>query len=45
MSNGNRGTRPPALLFAVTCLLLLVTLVLFSADGLDFGLPFTDRSG
>jgi hypothetical protein len=45
MSNGNTVTKPPALLFAITCLLLLITLVLFRADGLDFGLPFTDRSG
>ncbi len=45
MSNRNTVTRPPALLFSITCLLLLITLVLFRADGLDFGLPFTDRSG
>ncbi len=54
MTNGNRGTRPPALLFVITCLLLVATLALFPVDhplalfpvdGIDFSLPFFDRSG
>ena len=45
MTNGNRGTRPPVLLFVITCLLLVATLALFPVDGIDFSLPFFDRSG
>ncbi len=43
--NEKRGAKPPGLLFTSICGLFVVTAVLFSTDGIDFGLPFIDRSG
>lgn len=43
--NEKRGAKPPGLLFTAICGLFVATTVLFSADGIDFGLRFIDRSG